>query len=515
MHQQLQHFAQSKYQRFTALQSSSRLPFIIVGFGILFRVVQYLSNRSLWADESTLALNIVERSFSELSQPLDYQQAAPIGFLMVEKLAVQLLGNNEYALRLFPLLAGIVALFLFYALAKRCVQAKAVPLALVLFATLQPLVYYASEVKQYSSDVAIALGACLIVLQISSQRLSILQIIFFGSIGSVLVWFSHPVVFALAGPGTVALWFSFASKKIERTWRLLITYLLWALSFCAFYLIFLNNLSSRSDLVESFQGHGAFPPSPYLAVPWLLYASIKFFHNPLGFPIVFALFGIVAFVAGCISLAAKNRQALLFLLSPALATLFAAVLQKYPFHERLVLFLTPFAILLLAAGVAQIRSSARPRAPSLGILLALLLLAQPVASAGYLLVKPDYREEIKPVIQYVKQHQQQGDLLYIYQRGEYQFKYYANQYGYRDGDYIVGVDDLDAYDGNGVSEEESRRYKADLDKLRGHPRVWLILSHISHVPEETQLVKFHLDQIGRQLDAFYQPGSFVVLYDLS
>lgn len=74
---------------------------------------QYLYNRSLWADEAVLALNIVNRSYLELLQPLDYDQAAPIGFLIVEKFAVQLFGDNEYSLRLFPLLSGIISLLLF------------------------------------------------------------------------------------------------------------------------------------------------------------------------------------------------------------------------------------------------------------------------------------------------------------------------------------------------------------------------------------------------------------------
>lgn len=86
-----------------------RLPWTIIGFGILVRLAQYLYNRSLWNDEAALALNIVNRSYFELLQPLNYDQGAPIGFLLVEKLAVQLFGDNEYALRLFPLLSAIIS----------------------------------------------------------------------------------------------------------------------------------------------------------------------------------------------------------------------------------------------------------------------------------------------------------------------------------------------------------------------------------------------------------------------
>jgi len=50
-------------------------------------------------------------------------------------------------------------------------------------------------------------------------------------------------------------------------------------------------------------------------------------------------------------------------------------------------------------------------------------------------------------------HQQPEDILYVYQRGEY-LKYYANKYGYKDGDYILGRDDLEGYDGKKLSTEE-------------------------------------------------------------
>ena len=82
----------------------------------MLRLRQYLTGRSLWADEAMLALNIVTRDFAGMFQPLDYDQGAPIGFLLVEKLFHALLGKHELALRLFPLLVGLISLWLFYRL---------------------------------------------------------------------------------------------------------------------------------------------------------------------------------------------------------------------------------------------------------------------------------------------------------------------------------------------------------------------------------------------------------------
>ena len=87
---------------------------------------------------------------------------------MVQRASVQLFGPNEYALRLFPLLCGLASLFLFYYLAKKCLNRKAVPIAIALFAILLPLIYYSSEAKQYSSDVAVAL--CLLAVAAPLSR---------------------------------------------------------------------------------------------------------------------------------------------------------------------------------------------------------------------------------------------------------------------------------------------------------------------------------------------------------
>ncbi|HEY7362621.1 MAG TPA: hypothetical protein VIE37_00835, partial [Methylomirabilota bacterium] len=102
------------FQSFTSLD---RAITILLVLGVALRLRAYLANRSLWLDESFLALNIINRPFAELRQPLEYVQAAPFGFLYAERLVVELLGASEYALRLLPLLCGIASVFIFWRIA--------------------------------------------------------------------------------------------------------------------------------------------------------------------------------------------------------------------------------------------------------------------------------------------------------------------------------------------------------------------------------------------------------------
>ncbi|MGD1715885.1 glycosyltransferase family 39 protein [Dapis sp. BLCC M172] len=492
------------------------LPYLIIAFGVAMRLIQYLANRSLWADEAVLALNIVNGSYLELLQPLDYDQGAPIGFLIVEKLAVQILGNNEYVLRFFPFICGVGSLFLFYELSKRLIPKSAIIIGLTLFASLPFLVYYSAEVKQYSSDVAIALLLYLLLLPLVQQKLNRGRIIKYSLVGATAIWFSHPSIFILASLGGSALlidlWQKNSQKELDKIKQLLLIYSAWFLSFVIFYFVSLRNLTGNETLTTSW-GSG-FPSSPFDII-WMLDAFGKFFYKPLGFSKGIDGLAIVFFLLGCISFWLRRKEILLLLLSPLFMTFLASFLHQYPFRSRLVLFLTPYVIFLIAEGGSYILKKLKSRPIKIiSIFLIILLLRQPLAKAIDLIEEPLNYSDIKPVLSYIKKHQQPGDILYVYQRGIYQFQYYAEKYGYQEGDYIIGVDDLDKYDGQELSITEMTRYEKDLDKLRGNKRVWLLFSH-THIPAERRFLNYYLNEIGLRIDTFEKPGSYVYLYDLS
>src|ERR1044071_4702024 len=117
--------------------------------GILLRLRQYWTGRSLWSDEAMLALNIVNRNLIGLFKPLDYDQGSPIGFLLIEKIFSLPFSRSEYALRFFPLIVGSASIWLFYLLLKRTTSGAGLLAALTLFVLNQRLIYYSSEVKQY------------------------------------------------------------------------------------------------------------------------------------------------------------------------------------------------------------------------------------------------------------------------------------------------------------------------------------------------------------------------------
>ena len=105
------------------------------------------------------------RPLSHQLSGLEYLQIAPPGFLLLARLSYLAFGAGDLALRLVPLLAGLVSLPVFYRLARRVLSPAGTTLASALFALSPYLIYYSTEVKQYGLDLLVAM-----VLTLSTLR---------------------------------------------------------------------------------------------------------------------------------------------------------------------------------------------------------------------------------------------------------------------------------------------------------------------------------------------------------
>ncbi|MEB3211616.1 MAG: glycosyltransferase family 39 protein [Leptolyngbyaceae bacterium] len=503
------------------------LSIVLIGIGILLRVMQFASGRSLWADEAKLALNILDRSYLELTQVLDYDQVAPIGFLWVEKLATQLLSNAEVALRIFPFAASIASLVLICQIARRYLHPVGVPIAIALFALHAREIYYSSEIKQYSSDVMVAL-LLVAVIYSPSPLLTRRQIWLFSGVGAIAVWLSHPSIFILASLALTQILSqiirTIRDKKAFQLGAWVPVYGAWAVSFLAFYFLSVSENSGNDTLLTSWASRRAFPAG-FPDLDWLFYSLKRLFWKPLDFPKpFFDKVAIAACLAGIVSLARRKGEAVGLLLLPLVMTLVAAYLHKYPFYSRVILFLIPFMALLMAQGVAwlitlrveipNLRSTwTRIAASFLGCIWVGLLLYVPAAKAQAYLTPPVTDEEIKPVMAYIEENWQSGDLIYVFQKSQFQFEFYREQYGFDADEYVVGVDP-DAYVETDFGKVK-RLYRQNLRQFCGRDRLWVLISDLKIRPQ-TEFMLERLDQWGDRRDSFEVDAlaSSVYLYDL-
>ena len=481
--------------------------FAILLAGVAMRINQFAANRSLWFDEALLALNIVRRSFLELLfHPLDYHQGAPPGFLFVHKLVVTVVGSEDFALRIFPMLSAFAALYLMYRVSDQYVGGIGGLVALGLFSFSDKLIYYASENKQYSTDVLCALvllfsvGRC---LEDDAGAADYLSLCILGAVSS---FFSHPALFILSGV-SAGLLFKGSVKKDRQ--KLLWTgriFLVWFICYVVLYFVFLRPLASNTHLLKYWQS--CFMPWPPWEDPsWFEKTFLGVMRNPAGlvYPLFFTL---LLLAAGAVSFFYRKRNLTFVVVVPFIALLVASVFHKYPIGGRLVLFLLPLIYLLIAEAVEAFRLALRKlNRPWLSriccILIIVYIFIKPVGQGIANIEKPNMKEHLKPVLAHVQENRLEDDGIYLYYGAVRAFSFYMKKYGFKEGDFVRGIS----------SRGEPEKYLKDIERFAGMPRVWLIFSHTRR--NEIKFIINSLVEKGILLKKFKAPGASAYLFDLS
>ncbi len=529
-------------QRLYQLYNSKRLLWVIISIGIVLRIVRYLYNPPLWFDEAVNAVDIIKRSIPEFINPSpDYDGSYPFGFLVLIKSAVELFNNNEYAFRLIPLIFGIMSILLFYRVAKQYINPEALPIALAFFAISDPLVLFSSEFKPYSVDLFFVLLIYIVANYVQSKELDRSRLFLFAVAGAIILWFSNPCVFVLAGVGTVMALSALKNMEWLKVRRLSIVFLIWAISFTSVYFIYISKAYAHIGLgVEgSLKSEHAFmpvPPMSFVDVKWYIDNFFEIFDYPVGV----ALPGVaaIAFLVGGVTVFSESRKKFFILMLPVFFTYLAALLHKYPFKGRLILFLVPLLILFMAEGINQLWRRTKNGSAIIGAIVAGTLFIYPLLWAAYHGIKPTSRENIKPVLTYINNNWRDGDVLYVHYYSQFAFEYYnkynPDQYNFNENDYVIGIAprqwytrwkryDMSKYYGVERNIIQSRtdvlkEYVKDLNRLIGHKRVWILFTGALLVDgmEEEKFFLYHLETIGKNIDSFGHVGNAsVYLYDLS
>lgn len=500
----------------------SGLPWLLIALGVALRCVQYLHNRSLFLDEVLVASNIAEKSFGELLRPLLFDQRAPAGFLWGVKSACLVFGQSDLTLRLLPLLAGIVSLLVFYEVAKRYLSRGAVLLAVALYALSASLIFYASDLKQYSTEVLV----CLVILWTFSRwdagPLSVGRIIGMGLVGAVGVWFSFTAVFVLVGIAACVGVSILLERRWSALWRFALVGCIWAIGFGALHVLQLRFFDPNPAWKVFWYDH--FMPSPLRFYEGSQFLAVKAQYLVAGLVgLGFSGIGLVAVFFGAKSLFAVDPRRLALLVSPVVVTLVASVWEVYPFQGRVILFLAPIPLLLMAEGIYRIGCWNVAHARLLATCMAVLLVAQPAFAAVQHLSSdemyvnpliPKYQfEEAKPVMAYMRDHWQQGDTVYLYSQSYIAFEYYAAGYGFQPEDSEQGILTV-------LADPAWPEIRADLQRLQGRGRVWVFFCHLwpYNGVDEQKLYLHFLDDMGQRLDQFETPAgcdASAFLYDLS
>jgi 4-amino-4-deoxy-L-arabinose transferase-like glycosyltransferase len=412
------------------VQERLALPIFLLAAGL--RLALWAQHRSLWIDEARLSLNVVSRSYLALLPPLDYDQAAPVLYLWLQRLTVDLFGTSEGSLRLLALAAGVGTVVLTYSLAGRWFGNRVALLAATIAALSPTLIYFSSEAKQYGIE---AFVSCAIVyvtlrwLEVPSnprwwRRLVVL--------GVVALWMASPAVFVLAGVGLTIL----LAAELPRRTRIALTGQLaiwWGGSLALAYLLVYRAAAHDAYLRHYWSQAFLAPWRPGvlldagIALRAILWGPVSVLWGPtamdsLGGPadIASVIFAPAVSVVIALLLVIGARRLVrttpshlpVLVLAPIVLVLLASVLQLYPISARTTLFYMPLLIILAAAGIEG--TAGLLRRPALTFVVMAVACAPLAWITARELTDPDPREHIRPLIEIFQTRRRIGDPIYVF-----------------------------------------------------------------------------------------------------
>lgn len=396
------------------------LVWAFVVLGVALRLFHYLRDPSVWHDEAALVLNVLNKGFVDLLGPLLFAEASPPLFLWLERSAVLVGGDSTFAVRLWPLLASCAAVVLMVPLARRLLQPRAVPWAVLLLAVSDRLLWHASEAKPYSLDVLAAIALPLLFF-ISEEWQPVRRLLLFAALAPITIFLVYPGCF-LYGGLLVAL---LPAVARERGWGVRLTYGVLAVAvFAAFALLLFGPIRAQRCETLSECWAPTFPnvSRPWTLPGWVVWSTVRiadYCCRPVGGAL--AGLGIVGVI--CLRRRGHARALVLLLLPPGLAAV-AALIRAYPyFGARVMVYAAPAVCLLVAEGVPPAFRWLRRRAAGLeasGLRTSIVFTARlalfitllvPASRTAFRVLVPWERPDVAGATEYVLSHRQPNDAV--------------------------------------------------------------------------------------------------------
>jgi len=491
------------------------LGWALVGAGVLARLVRYFDGRSLWTDEATVALAVIHRSFGRLLQPLASDPVAPVGFLWIEHAAALGFGTGETALRLWPLLAALGSLPIAYVVVREWLGPPTALATLVLMSVSDPLVFYASELKPYSSDVLFGLLVLWPTVRLLSRGWSGSRVLALAAAVVVGPWFSLPVVFVCVVAFAVLaerLWRDAAgAARAQRLGALSAVAMLCAASFALHDRVNLG--VARGNALRAQEWQAFFAPLPGAdpgALRWYGASFLAFFNDPLGLPataVAAALFAV-----GGVVLGRSRPRALVLLLGPLALALLASLAggmpfptsarhslaeRHYPYVGRVLLFATPAVLAVIGAGLARLFER-RERWLRAGAALALAwLLAAPLRALVRNTLSPPQLQSMRPLVEVLRAGWRPGDAIFYQSYSRDALAYYAERASLPPArGWLVYQKDADR-----------RALRATLAALAEGQRFWLVTLHHPNWQSEAERRRID-EELARVADELAHSDGF-------
>ncbi|HEY7286972.1 MAG TPA: hypothetical protein VH497_16100 [Vicinamibacterales bacterium] len=345
------------------------LPAAIAACGAILLVVQWSWGRVLWLDEEMIAINIRDRSFHDLAGALSLAQAAPYGWLALERALLLTLGGGERVLRIAPMLFGVATLGGALWIGRRWMSAVGASALVFLCAFGQWVAFHALELKHYSADTCFglllpALAVWAVEPDARFDRYRSRRIVAWWVAAAIAQWFSNGALFVAPACAIVIVGAMMIREGLSGAVRAAAPGGLWLASFAANYAVTLGP-ALGSDFLRGYWA-SSFPPSGIGVIgtlQWCVQQLAPLADKPGG-----SGFGVVFWIVAAIGLFAAPgfppAFRAIYLLVPFSAFALAAI-RLVPTSERLGLWFVPalyVGVAMAAQAAAGLVSVRRARA---------------------------------------------------------------------------------------------------------------------------------------------------------
>ncbi len=350
--------ADSSERPWLNLTVQSRLVWACIALAIAARAVRFLLRFPLWEDECFLAANFIDRGYSDLLEPLNYHQVAPLAFLWIELTAVKLFGFNEWSLRLWPFLCSIGSLLLFRHLAARLLSGLPLVLAVAAFALNYSGVRYAAEAKPYGPDQFVALVLLCLAVEWMRRPEQKRWLWMLSAAAPVALALSYPAIF-VAGGLSLFIAYRLWTSNDRRRWIAWGAYnvVLLASFGLLFHLAARNQTAAELDYMQNYwKDNLPSLSSPLQFAGWLIVThTSELMSFPVGGERGASTLTFLVWITGLVALYRGRRWNLLLVcLAPAALNIAAAVMGRYPYggHVKFAQYLAPGICMVVGVGAA-------------------------------------------------------------------------------------------------------------------------------------------------------------------
>ena len=395
----------------------------VILLGIIASINMLLAKRTLWLDEAAFAYSFTQRNIFNLTiGAFEWEQIGPIIYLYIVKIITSIFGNSEITLRVFSFISYVLLLVFTYLISKNTLKNKYPLIPVAYLASMKFILQYSNEFKPYMFDAVVCLFVIYMYYLFKEKKISLkLLIILF----MVSIWASNPSCFFIGGILLYEFILAVKEKNTKQIKNIIIGGIGVFISFVVYYVLWLNQVATSTGMQEFWVDY-KFP-----LIPTCMRDLQRIMPLINRIVIIFDNYGVFILLLSGLSIMLgvykKNKYYIVILLSIILA-LFASWMGKYPFNDRLWMFIYPIISLLVFDMINKLISNSKIKNIIVLFIGAVLVLSN-VGVVLYL--NRDnvcyYRCETDKVMEYIEENIKEDEKIYI---SNEEVRHFGYKYGY-------------------------------------------------------------------------------------